>query len=62
MEKEVQKYTKEMVVESNLFGGDRDIIMTILEEGKEYSRDEIQAEVEKFKTMPIKEKVNGGKE
>ena len=47
---EVQKYTKEMVVESNLFGGDRDIIMTILEEGKEYSRDEIQAEVEKFKT------------
>lgn len=62
MEKEIQRYTKEMVVESNLFGGDRDIIMTVLEEGKEYSREEIQEAVQAFKTMPIKEKVNGGNE
>ena len=51
------KYTREALAASKKYRPWCDVLMIMLEDGKEYTMAEADAAVEKFKTMPVKEPV-----
>lgn len=51
------KYTREALAVSKKYRPWCDVLMIMLEDGKEYTMAEADAAVEKFKTMPVKEPV-----
>jgi len=48
------KFSKSQLVESKRFSGQKDLLNTILEDGKEYTLDDVVSRVEKY----MKGKVN----
>lgn len=48
------KFSKEQLVKSKKFSGHKDLLNTILEDGKEYTLDEVVSKVDKY----MKGKVN----
>jgi hypothetical protein len=48
------KFSKEQLVKSKRFSGQKDLLNTILEDGKEYTLDDVVSRVEKY----MKGKVN----
>lgn len=58
-EKQLATYTREQVLKSVKYRKYRDIAGVVLEEGKQYTADDIQQKIDAFLKTPIKEKVNG---
>lgn len=48
------KFSKSQLVESKRFSGQKDLLNTILEDGKEYTLDEVVSRVEKYMKGKVK--------
>lgn len=48
------KFSKSQLVESKRFSGQKDLLNTILEDGKEYTLDEVDSRVEKYMKGKVK--------
>lgn len=57
-EKQSAKYTREQVLQSAKYREYRDIAGVVLEDGKQYTSEEIQKKINEFLEAPIKEKTN----
>lgn len=52
------KFTKQQILQSNKFADFRDVFNIMLEDGKEYTMQEVQAIGDKFLKTPVNEYVN----
>ncbi len=52
-------YTKEALANSKKYRAWCDVLMIVLEDGKQYTMAEAEAAIDKFKTAKVVEKVNG---
>lgn len=48
------KFSKSQLVESKRFSGQKDLLNTILEDGKEYTLDDVVSRVEKYMKGKVK--------
>ena len=58
-EKQLPTYTREQVLQSAKYRQYRDIAGVVLDDGTQYTSDEILQKIDSFLKAPIKEKVNG---
>lgn len=61
-EKKPAVYTRDQVLQSTKYRQYRDIAGIVLENGQQYTADEIQSKIDAFLKKPIEEKVSGRSE